>query len=249
MKKFNYSGKKRNYSTEKQNKEKATLEHEMKKIKKKDEQEIKILKSLLEFYKKTTKMRRKINDELKEIEQSYQKLIESNQHLIDISLRQAKEIKDLENEMKEFSPIVFGYKICKLLKKLLEYIVNDSDLSPGLIKIDNEIYFLRVPKKCFSLNYNISDIIGALNKILRIIFFNTSDCDYKMHYVHREARLNKNLRERIPVFNHYKEFFKFFRINELYENILITLIPRYLFTTIDNYSFEEGNDSLLSKIK
>ncbi len=180
----------------------------------------------------------------------------SNQVLKDIISIDNKKIKKLieENEklkikIEVLTPIVFGFKISKLLKKILEYIINDPDLSSGLININNKISFGRVPKVLFSLNFDIFYIIDSLNKILEIIFSYSSKCDCRIHFVKKEAINNINYRERIPVFNNHKDFFNFFGINELHRNILTKLIPLDLFISIDNYSFEEKTSSLLTKIK
>ena len=160
-----------------------------------------------------------------------------------------EENEKLKNKIEELTPIIFGCKLTKLLKKILEYIINDPDLSSGLIRINNKLSFGRVPKIFFSLNFDIFDIIDSLNKILEIIFSYSSICNCRIHFVKKEAINNINYRERIPVFNNYNEFFNYFGINELHRNILTKLIPLDLFISIDNFSYEEKTTSLLAKIK
>lgn len=82
----------------------------------------------------------------------------SNQVLKDIITIDNKNIKNLieeneklKNKIEELIPIVFGCKISKLLKKILEYIINDPDFSSSLIRINNELSFGRVPKIFFHL--------------------------------------------------------------------------------------------------
>lgn len=257
MKKFYYSGQKRSRIIEN---EQAcehldlinrinSLQTEINNLMKINEERNKVIHTLREEKKQYEKKNEILFETIIKLREDKKKLLVANQYLEDIITINKKDNKNLTNKLEETKPIYLACKLRKMLKKILEYIINDPDLSPALRIIKNKTYFLRVPMKFFSLNYKINDIIGALNKLLRIIFYYSSDFDYKIHFAQKESIFNKNLRKRIPVFNHYQDFFDYFEIDELYENILINLIPNDLFTTIDNYSFEKGIPYLLSKIE
>ena len=249
---FHFSGLKRNRTIYNEEPKDKNLEEpnnsQINEMEKKEEKD-KLILILIEEKKQVEKQNKMFCETISKLKKEKKILIESNQILNDIIIINEKTIKDLKNKNKELSELVFGCKVRKMLKKLLEYIVNDSDLSQGLIKLENEIYFLIATKKLLSLNYSISDSMGALNKLLSVIFYYSSAYDHKIHFVQKDAIYNKNLRERIPVFEHCKDFFEHFGIDKLYAKILIELIPKDLFKTIDNYSFEQGITSLLSKIK
>ena len=120
----------------------------------------------------------------------------------------------------------------------MEYIINEPEILSGLVKINKQLYFIKIPKGFSSLNFKKQDILGVLNKILEIIFTYSSNCNYIIHFFKKEAIENINHRERIPVFNIYKDFLNYLGTNELYENILSKLILVELFKSIDNYSLK-----------
>jgi len=208
-------------------------------------------------------------EELKQMVEILQKEIEivkkkdeEKDELIDIILQKNKmfeesiinlkkdneELKEknriLEEEFSKIYPVTLSYQLRKLLKKLFEFIVNDKYLSSGLTKIGAQVYFF-IPKEFYSGNFSKYDIIRAFTLLLQIIQSYPLDCDYKIHYVEKNAFFHSHLRKRINIFNNYSEFFRFFNIDKKYEEILIKYIPHYLFYSIDNYTFEEKMSSLI----
>ena len=197
------------------------LKNELKTIKKEDKEKDKLINTILE--------------QNKELKETVEDLKEKNNYL--------------ERKIDYIYPIAFSCQLRKLLKKLMEYIVNDPVLSSGLIRIKKEILFLRMPKELDSLHFDNYDIFNAFNFLLDIIQSFSLDCDYTAHYVEKKALYRNILKKRINVFGNYKDFFSFFNFDEKYQNILIKLIPPNFFETIDNYTIEEQLSSLISKIK
>ena len=127
--------------------------------------------------------------------------------------------------------------------------MNDPVLSSGLIRIEKNILFLRIPEELYSFPFFRFDIIKAFNFLLDIIQSFSSDCDFTAQYVNKKSLYQNSLKRRINVFENYKDFFRFFDFDKKYQDILIKLIPPNFFETIDNYTFEEKFSSLMSKIK
>ena len=237
-------------------KEIKVLKIDIKRLKDKDEKkdhlittilkENKILKDIAILNEKNILELKYFNDELKN---NIKELKDDNEELENKNGYLERKIDKLERERDKLYAIVFSCQLRKLLKKLLEFIFNDPFLSSGLEMIGKDIHFLLLPKELSSLNFDKYDIIEALDLLLDIIQSFTSKCDYTINYVNKEARSQIELRKRINVFDSYEEFFSFFDINKNYQDILIKLIPTYLFESIDNFTFEEKFSSLISKIK
>ena len=113
----------------------------------------------------------------------------------------------LERKIEDLYPIAFSYQLRKLLRKLLEYIMNDPVLSSGLIRIEKNILFLRIPEELYSLPFLRFDIIKAFNFLLDIIQSFSSDWDFTAHYVNKKALYQNSLKSKINVFENYKDFF------------------------------------------
>lgn len=223
-------------------KEIMVLKNEIKITKKKDEEKDKLINIILEQ-----------NRELKKTVEELKETVEESKETIEELKETVEELKEknyyLKREIDDLYPIAFSCKLRKLLKKLLQYMVNDPVLSSGLIRIEKDIYFLKWPTELNSLYFSKYDIIDAFNLLLDIIKSYSLDCDYRAHYINKNALFQNSLRKRINVFGNYKDFFRFFNFDEKYQDILIKLIPAYFFETIDNYTFEEKISSLMSKIK
>ena len=70
----------------------------------------------------------------------------------------------------------FEEKLRKLLKKLIEYILNKYfDDYMNYDEIKNEVFFYRSPK--YIKGQNVDTIIKALNAFLRIFYYDTKEGD------------------------------------------------------------------------
>ena len=105
-----------------------------------------------------------------------------------IKLKKEREQDALK--IKELSEFILLAKIRKLLKKMLEYIVNSKYLSEALEynKENKKLSFNKVPKGLNILGFTNSDIITALNTILEIIFSYSSYYDYKLLFVEKKPK-------------------------------------------------------------
>ena len=223
-------------------KEILVLKNEIKIIKKEDEEKDKLSNIILEQNIELKETVAKLKETVAKLKETVAKLKETVEEL-------KEENNYLKRKIDDFYPIVFCCQLRKLLRKLLEYIVNDPVLSSGLIKIKKEILFLRIPEELNSLHFYKFDIIKAFNFLLDVIQSFSYECDFRAHYVNRKALYQNSFKRKIKVFGNYRDFFRFFDFDKKYQDILIKLIPTNFFETIDNYTFEEKFSSLLSKIK
>ena len=209
---------------------------------------------LSEIVKKNTEdkntLRIKLNELSNEniiLKQKIDELEQKNHTLENEITKLKKERKEDTLKIKDLSEFIFIAKLRKLLKKMLEFIVNCDYLSKALKYENNKLYFIKVPQELTILGFDNSDIISALNKILEIIFAYSSNCDFRVHFVDKNAQKDYKYRHNLIVFNSYKEFFNYFKI-EKYEDIITKIIPIHYLTCIDNYSFDVKIPELLGKI-
>jgi hypothetical protein len=133
----------------------------------------------------------------------------------------------------ELSDFVFQAKLRKILKKILEYIVSDQYLSKYLhFDTKERIWsFISVPEEININGISSSQVLDALNTLLKIIFTYTNNASYTIHFVNKEAISDIRLKKKIEVFDNFMEFFRYFKIENL-QNILTKIIPSHYFTTI-----------------
>ena len=146
-------------------------------------------------------------------------------------ISQGNKIRDLEDKVKSLSIYVFKAKLRKLLKKLLEYIVNNYFHFIRFNKHENKIYFKFAPYISGLTEY---EIITALNSMLKVIFHNITLNNYIIHFVDEQAFFNESAKKDIKVFSKSENFFEYFHISMLHEKIIKELIPEHYFTTINN---------------
>jgi uncharacterized coiled-coil protein SlyX len=133
----------------------------------------------------------------------------------------------------ELSDFVFQAKLRKILKKMLGYIVSDKYLSKYLhFDTKERIWsFISAPEEININGISSSQVLDALNTLLKIIFTYTNNASYTIHFVNKEAISDIRLKKKIEVFNNFMEFFRYFKIENL-QNILTKIIPLHYFTTI-----------------
>ena len=150
----------------------------------------------------------------------------------------------------ELSDFVFQAKLRKILKKILEYIVSDQYLSKYLhFDTKERIWsFISVPEEININGISSSQVLDALNTLLKIIFTYTNNASYTIHFVNKEAISDIRLKKKIEVFNNFMEFFRYFKIENL-QNILTKIIPSHYFTTIYNTEFDLKLSKIMEKAR
>jgi hypothetical protein len=150
----------------------------------------------------------------------------------------------------ELSDFVFRAKLRKILKKILEFIVSTDYLLNHLHFDTKERgwYFISVPKEININGISSSQILDALNTMLRIIYTYTTNTSYAIHFVNKEAISDIRLKKKIEVFNNFQEFFRYFKIENL-QYILTKIIPLPYFTTIYNTEFDLKLSKIMEKAR
>ena len=132
----------------------------------------------------------RLNQKNYALEREIIKLNQKNYALEGEIIKLKKEREQDALKIKELSEFILLAKIRKLLKKMLEYIVNSKYLSEALEynKENKKLSFNKVPKGLNILGFTNSVIINALNTILEIIFSYSSYYDYKLLFVEKKPK-------------------------------------------------------------
>ena len=248
------------YSMHKRKREQV-IEEEESKIKRKDKETIKILEDSLitvsnemfqlkayvkDLHSIINEQNSKINEQNSKINEQNSKINELNYKINIFEIQRQKD----QIKIAELSDFIFQAKLRKLLKKILEYIVSQENLSNHLYFDSKERRwsFISVPNGISINGISNSQILDALNTMLRIIFTYTTNASYSIHFVNKEAISDIRLKKKIEVFNKFQEFFKYFKIEKL-QNILTKVIPLPYFTTIYNTEFDLKLPSIMEKVK
>jgi len=248
------------YSMHKRKREQV-IEEEESKIKRKDKETIKILEdSLITVSNEMFQLKAYVKDLHSTINEQNSKINEQNSKINELNYKINElnyqinifEIQRQKDQIKiaELSDFIFQAKLRKLLKKILEYIVSQENLSNHLYFDSKERRwsFISVPNGISINGISNSQILDALNTMLRIIFTYTTNASYSIHFVNKEAISDIRLKKKIEVFNKFQEFFKYFKIEKL-QNILTKVIPLPYFTTIYNTEFDLKLPSIMEKVK
>jgi len=242
-------------------KREQVIEEEESKIKRKDKETIKILEDSLitvsnemfqlkayvkDLHSIINEQNSKINEQNSKINEQNSKINELNYKINIFEIQRQKD----QIKIAELSDFIFQAKLRKLLKKILEYIVSQENLSNHLYFDSKERRwsFISVPNGISINGISNSQILDALNTMLRIIFTYTTNASYSIHFVNKEAISDIRLKKKIEVFNKFQEFFKYFKIEKL-QNILTKVIPLPYFTTIYNTEFDLKLPSIMEKVK
>jgi len=153
----------------------------------------------------------------------------------------------MEKKMYDLVKYEFEIKLRKLLKKLIEYIFNKYFNDYMFYdEMKNKVFFYRSPK--YIKDVSEKTIINALNEMLKILFYETKEGDYLVHFVNQNEKLGNRFYKKEKLFKNSKDFFIHFGLSQ-YENILIQIIPEEYFTTIDNLDFKIKISNLIKKHK
>jgi len=215
------------YSMHKRKREQV-IEEEESKIKRKDKETIKILEdSLITVSNEMFQLKAYVKDLHSTINEQNSKINEQNSKINELNYKINElnyqinifEIQRQKDQIKiaELSDFIFQAKLRKLLKKILEYIVSQENLSNHLYFDSKERRwsFISVPNGISINGISNSQILDALNTMLRIIFTYTTNASYSIHFVNKEAISDIRLKKKIEVFNKFQEFFKYFKIEKL----------------------------------
>lgn len=198
-----------------------------------------------ENYKKDINYLSKNIDKLLEEKKVLKSKIYKNENDIDELLLK---IKDLEKKVLDLNKYAFSAKLRKLLKKLLEYILQKYFKTCMYYNTDDkQLSFIKVPQILKIYGENERDCLNALNTILDIIFHYSKSSDYILHVVNEQVIKKKAIKKTIEVFPKYEDFCEYFKITPKQEKILITVIPEKYFTKINDADFEEKIPILISK--
>ena len=165
------------------------IEEEESKIKRKDKETINILEnSLITLSNEVFKLKAYV----KELHSIINEL-NSKINILEIQ-RQKDQIR-----IAELSDFVFQAKLRKMLKKIWEYIVSQENLSNHLYFDTKERRwsFISVPNGISINGISNSQILDALNTMLRIIFTYTTNASYSIHFVNKEAISDIRLKKRL----------------------------------------------------
>ena len=158
--------------------------------------------------------------------------------------------KRLDNEVKDLKKFLFSAKIRKLLKNLIEFIVNN--FFPNHIKYsrtNKKIFFISAPRTLSTLKWaKEQEIVNALNRLLELLFSHSKQQDYVIHFVEPRVTRNNTLKQIFYVFNNPEQFFEYFKISNDDRKILKEIIPHNYFTIIDNLKFEVNVKELINNI-
>ena len=108
--------------------------------------------------------------------------------------------------------------------------------------------FISFPKEIKINGISSSQILDALNNMLRIIFTYTTNSSYTIHFVNKEAPSDFRLKEKFDVFSNFQQFFRYFKIENL-QNILTKIIPMPYFTIINKPEFDLKKSKIIEKAK
>ena len=127
-----------------------------------------------------------------------------------ILLNKVDLLKKKVNELEEFH---FSSKLRRLLKNLIEFIINTFYPKYMEYKESNKkIYFIKAPRFPYIFNkVTDQDIISSLNRILELLFLIAKEKEFAVHFVVSKAKKNSHYKRIFKVFNKPDEFFSFFK--------------------------------------
>lgn len=191
------------------------------------------------------------NNKIKYLENKVYKL-ENEYHKLYIEMsNKKKENKALLEEIKEIKDFQFHGKLRKLVKKLIEYMIEKYYKNyMEYNRHDNILYFIDLPKNLF-LNLNKSYkryTISLLNKMIDKICIKKKRSDYVIHLFNPKVNQKPELIKKYTVFNNHDEFFKYFGMKKSEGDIISNIIPKKYFTIIDNASMDETIFKLIKNL-
>ena len=223
------------------------IEEEDSKVKRYDKETINVLAdSLINVTNEMHKLKAKVSDLYSTINEQNSIINELNSK---INILESQRQKD-QIIIAELSDFVFRAKLRKIFKKILEFIFSIDYLLNHLHFDTKERgwYFISVPKEININGISSSQILDALNTMLRIIYTYTTNTSYAIHFVNKEEISDIRLKKKIEVFNNFQELFKYFKIENL-QYILTKIIPLPYFTTIYNTEFDLKLSKIMEKAR
>ena len=154
--------------------------------------------------------------------------------------------KELEDEVKSLSNFAFSAKIRKLLKKLLEFLIDQYFQSYMIYDENSKKVKFVFPPKHISGQSDIK-IKFALNRIIDIIFNESKHSDHVVHLVDEKVKNDIRYYKKIKVFRNARDFLAYFGLLD-YEDIILDIIPEEYLTTIDNWDFERQIGEMMKSV-
>jgi hypothetical protein len=191
---------------------------------------------------------RPLNEYLNKKFEFFQKQIDN---LKEQNGKQQREIEKLNSQVKKINEFYFAGKLRKLLKKLIQFIINYYFYSyMKYNKSTKRIYFVQAPRPTIHLNlFKDGDIIDALNRILELSFSKVKSQDFIIHFIDKRTNKDNSLKKVYLVFKNKNEFFDYFSISEKDKVILNEIFPEEYLTLIDNSSFDINIKSLINVVE
>ncbi len=191
------------------------------------------------------------NNKIKYLENKVYKL-ENEYHKLYIEMNnKKKENKALQEEIKEIKDFQFHGKLRKLVKKLIEYMIEKYYKNyMEYNRHDNILFFIDLPEKLF-LNLNKSYkryTINLLNKMIEKICIKKKRSDNVIHLFNPKVFQKPELLKKYTVFNNHDEFFKYFGMKKDEGDVISNIIPKKYFTKIDNSSMDETIFKLIKNL-
>ena len=177
------------------------------------------------------------NKEKRKMESDIRFLLEKNEEL-------TIKNKELDMKVQKLYEFIFTAKLRKLVKKLLEFIINNYNNYIIYDEEEKKLYFTDLPLILKSFETKKNDTLKSLNIFLDKILNYANKASFTIHFVRQSA----NEINDIIVFEKSLDFFQYFGISLNDKKILTILIPEKYYTNIDNADFEKKISELISKV-
>ena len=176
-------------------------------------------------------------EEIRKLKSNISYLLEKRKY--DIQL-----IGKLSAKVDKLYEFKFAAKLRKLLKKLLEFVVDNYNKYIIYDELRKKFYFTDLPIILNSFESKKVDTLNSLNNFLDIILYYANKSSFTIHFVRNSA---SNVND-IIVFEKSVDFFQYFGICRNDEKILTTLIPEKYYTNINDADFDKKISELISKV-
>ena len=137
---------------------------------------------LKRYNKEMKNDKRKLEEDKEKIENNLEKLKNDSKKNYNKILN---ELDLLKNKVKELEEFHFSSKLRKLLKNLIEFIIDNFYPQYMLYQESiDRIYFVNAPRFPYNLEWvKDKEIIDALNRILELLFSTAKNKDFVIHFV------------------------------------------------------------------
>ena len=153
-------------------------------------------------------------------------------------------IEELSTKVDKLYEFVFSTNLRKLVKKLLEFVVDHYNKYIIYDEKEKKFYFTDLPIILKSFENKKDDTLNSLNKFLDIILYYYNKSSFNINFTGKSySKIND-----ITTFEKSADFFQYFGICKNDEKILTTLIPEKYYTNINDVDFDKKMSELISKV-